>query len=435
MIIVDRLLAERVDDPVRVGLAGAGFMARGLVLQIALSTPGMEVVAVLNRHADRAVELLDELDVGARPELVSTAAELDAAVAGGAVAVTDSVEEFAAASCLDAVIDATGAIEWGARLAVACIEHRVPLVLMNAELDATVGPLLSQMATEAGSMYSGCDGDQPGVQMNLIRFVRGIGLTPLVSGNIKGLQDPYRTPTTQAGFAAQWGQDAWKVTSFADGTKVSVEQAIVANAAGFTVHRRGMLAMEHRGHVDELVDLYDVDELAAMGGAVDYTIGSLPAPGVFVLARMDDPRQQHYLRLYKLGDGPVYSFYTPYHLCHFEAPATVARAVLLDDACFRPLGAPRVDVVTTAKTDLVAGTVLDASGGYHYFGEAEKAEVAHADGALPVGLAEGCVLLRDLAKDDPITLHDVRLPDGLLSVALRREQDLRFFGSSAISAS
>jgi predicted homoserine dehydrogenase-like protein len=268
--------------------------------------------------------------------------------------------------------------------------------------------------------------------MNLIRFVRGIGLTPLVSGNIKGLQDPYRNPTTQQGFAEKWGQDPWMVSSFADGTKVSAEQAIVANAAGFTVHRRGMLGMDHRGHVDELVDHYDADELAAMGGAVDYVVGSTPAPGVYVLARQDDPRQQHYLRLYKLGDGPVYSFYTPYHLCHFETPSSVARAVLLGDACLRPLGAPRVDVVTVAKTDLEAGTELDRLGGYHYYGEADKAESCHADGSLPLGLAEGSVLLRDVARDEVIGIDAVTLPPDRLSVVLRRTQDLRFFGSSSI---
>ena len=103
-------------------------------------------------------------------------------------------------------------------------------------------------------MLTGCDGDQPGVQMNLVRFVRGIGLPPLVCGNIKGLQDEYRTPTTQQGFAEKWGQDPYMVTSFADGTKISFEQAIVANATGMTVAQRGMRGADHAGHVDELTD-------------------------------------------------------------------------------------------------------------------------------------------------------------------------------------
>lgn len=294
---------------------------------------------------------------------------------------------------------------------------------MNAEVDATLGTVLSHRADRAGVVYTGCDGDQPGVQMNLIRFVRGLGLRPLVSGNIKGLQDPYRTPTTQAGFAKQWGQDPHMVTSFADGTKVSVEQALVANAAGFSVHRRGCLQREHRGHVDELASMYDLAELHELGGAVDYVVGAQPGPGVFVLAEHDDPKQRHYLHLYKLGEGPLYSFYTPYHLCHFEVPNTVARAALLGDATIRPLGLPRVEVVTVAKRDLAAGEVLDAIGGYTYYGECEKAEVQARDGLLPVGLAQDCRLRRAVAKDEVISCADVTLPEGRLADRLRAEQD------------
>ena len=186
-------------------------------------------------------------------------------------------------------------------------------------------------------VFTGCDGDQPGVQMNLIRFVRTIGVTPLVSGNIKGLHDPYRNPTTQEGFARRWGQDPWMVTSFADGTKISVEQSIVANATGMSVHRRGMLGWDHDGHVDELTERYDIGELRALGGAVDYVVRAKPGPGVYCLGTHDDPKQRHYLELYKLGKGPLYSFYTPYHLCHFEVPITAARAALMGDATVRAL--------------------------------------------------------------------------------------------------
>ena len=145
---------------------------------------------------------------------------------------------------------------------------------MNAELDGTLGPMLKLRADRAGVVYSASDGDQPGVQMNLYRFVRAIGVTPLVCGNIKGLHDPYRNPTTQEGFARRWGQNPYMVTSFADGTKISFEQATVANATGMTVARRGMLGHEHHGHVDELTERYDVDELRELGGIVDYVVGA-----------------------------------------------------------------------------------------------------------------------------------------------------------------
>jgi len=323
---------------------------------------------------------------------------------------------------VDAIIEATGAVEYGCHVVVAAIEHAKHVILLNAEVDATVGPILSRRAKEAGLILSGCDGDQPGVQMNLVRFVQSIGLQPLVCGNIKGLQDPYRTPTTQAAFAERWGQDPHMVTSFADGTKISIEQATVANATGMSVERRGMRGADHRGHVDELVDRYDVGELRAAGGVVDYVVGSTPGPGVFVLATHDDPKQRHYLELYKLGQGPLYSFYTPYHLCHFEVPLSVARAVLFHDATIAPLGAPTVEVCTTAKQDLTAGTVLDGLGGYHTYGQAERAEVFAEERLLPIGVAVGCRLLRDVAKDEVIGYHDVELPPGRLVDQLRSEQ-------------
>jgi predicted homoserine dehydrogenase-like protein len=434
MIAVDALLRQRQTDgrPIGLGLVGAGFMASGLINQVVNSTPGIELVVVANRTPAKAHAAIT--NAGATPVAVDSAREVDRLAGSGEVAVTDDVSVVANSDRVDVVVDATGAVAFGAEVALACFAGGKHLVLLNAEVDATLGPLLVTKADAAGVMYSGADGDQPAVQMNLIRFVRQIGLRPLVAGNIKGLQDPYRNPTTQEGFAKRWGQDRWMVTSFADGTKVSVEEALVANAAGFSVHKRGMLGRDHHGHVDELTGMYDVEELRALGGAVDYVVGSQPGPGIYVLGEHDDPKQRHYLELYKLGTGPLYSFYTPYHLCHFEVPITVARVALLGDPAIRPLGAPQVDVVTMAKTDLKAGTVLDRPGGYNYYGEAERSDLTHRDRLLPLGVAEGARLLRDVAKDEVIGYDDVELPADRLVDRLRAEQDERFFGSAAAGA-
>lgn len=420
MIVVDSLLTDRQRSgrPIRVALIGAGFMGRGLVNQIVNSTPGMEVTVIVARRPEQGVRAFAEAGIE-RVAHVDSAAALNRV---GGPAVTEDHLVALRSDVVDVVVDVTGAVEYGAQVALDCFEHGKHLVLMNAEVDATVGPELARLADKAGVVYTGCDGDQPGVQMNLHRFVTGLGLTPLVAGNIKGLQDEYRTPTTQRAFAERWGQDPHMVTSFADGTKVSVEQALVANATGMSVHRRGMLGRDHDGHVDELTTRYDVDELRALGGAVDYVVGARPGPGVYILAGHDDPKQRHYLELYKLGTGPLYSFYQPYHLCHFEVPTTIARAALLGDATIRPLGAPTVEVVTTAKTDLRAGTVLDALGGYHYYGQAERADVTRRESLLPVGVAQGCVLVRDVPRDATLTYADVTVPEGRVVDRLRLDQ-------------
>jgi predicted homoserine dehydrogenase-like protein len=423
VILVDSALAQCAAEgqPVRVALVGAGFMGRGLTNQIINSVPGMHLVAIANRtlgNAERAYQEAGRTDA----QSVTSAAELDRVVNSGGSAITSDYRTVTDSAVVDVIIEATGAVEYGCHVVRRAIEHQKNVVLMNAEVDATVGPILAQFAKEAGVVYTGCDGDQPGVQMNLVRFIRSIGLTPLVCGNIKGLQDPYRTPTTQRAFAERWGQDPHMVTSFADGTKISFEQATVANAAGMSVSERGMRGGDHRGHIDELTSTWDVKYLRARGGVVDYVVGAQPGPGVYVLATHDDPKQRHYLELYKLGKGPLYSFYTPYHLCHFEVPLTAARAVLFGDATIAPLAAPTVEVITTAKRDLPAGTCVDGLGGYDTYGQAERADITAAERLLPMGVAEGCRVVHDIAADDVITYDDVELPDGRLVDELRSRQ-------------
>ncbi|TCU24577.1 putative homoserine dehydrogenase-like protein [Rhizobium azibense] len=421
-MVIDTLLKKREEDgrPIRVGMYGAGFMAKGIVNQISNSVPGMVLGVICNRNVEKAI--LAYRDAGLEASYASDSSKLSDLIAEGVPAVTDNPALLYESGDLDCLIDATGAIEYGANVSLGAIAHGRDMVTMNAELDGTVGPLLKKKADAAGVIFTACDGDQPGVQMNLWRFVKSIGLTPLVCGNIKGLQDPYRTPTTQAAFAAKWGQDPHMVTSFADGTKISFEQAIVANGTGMSILKRGMMGLEHRGHVDELVNAYDIEALKAVGGAVDYVVGATPGPGVFVLAYHDDPKQQHYLNLYKLGTGPLYSFYTPYHLCHFEVPLSVARVVLLRDPVLQPLEGPKVEVVATAKRDLDAGETIDGLGGYMSYGQCERIDVASAQDLLPMGVAEGCVVKHAVAKDQVLTYADVVLPAGRTIDLLRREQ-------------
>jgi predicted homoserine dehydrogenase-like protein len=251
---------------------------------------------------------------------------------------------------------------------------------------------------------------------------------PVLCGNIKGLHDPYRNPTTQQTFAQQWGQNPYMVTSFADGTKISFEQAIVANATGMRVAQRGMLGPEVPvgTSIQEAASWFPHDLLLNGPGLVDYVVGAVPSPGVFVLGTHDDPVQKHYLKLYKLGDGPIYCFYTPYHLCHFEVPNTAARAVLFGDAAIAPLSGPLVDVITAAKVDLEAGDEIDQLGGYKTYGLAENSDVTTSQRLLPIGLAEGCTIKKAVPKDQVLTYDDVALPPGRLSNRLREEQNAHF---------
>jgi predicted homoserine dehydrogenase-like protein len=372
------------------------------------------------------VAVYEEAGAGT-PEVAKSQEELDAALAAGRPVVTDD-PMLVCRAAVDAVIEVTGAVEFGARVVLEAIRNHKHIVLMNAELDGTVGATLKAYADKEGVVYTVSDGDQPGVIMNLYRFVKGIGVRPVLCGNIKGLHDPYRNPTTQREFAVKWGQAPNMVTSFADGTKISFEQAVVANATGMGVLKRGMLgpSVEPGTPIEEAVGWYPKEAFLNGPGVVDYVVGASPNPGVFVLGTHDDPIQQHYLKLYKLGDGPLYCFYTPYHLCHFEIPSTVVRAVDFADAVLAPNGAPMVEVVAAAKTDLQVGETLDGLGMYMTYGLCESAGEAARQRLLPIGLAEGCTLKRDVLKDDLLNLDDVAIPPGRLIDRIRAEQDAVF---------
>ena len=431
MLIVDTALKARADEgrPIRVGIVGAGFMAQGLNNQITHSVPGMKVVAISNRRPQRAI---DVFHYAGRDNVVTAGSQaaLDAGIEAGKAVATEDAMLLARSPHVDVLVDVTGSVEFGARVLLEGFRHGKHAVLMNAEVDATIGPILRTHADRHGVIMSACDGDEPGVQMNLVRWVKGLGLTPRLVGNIKGLQDPYRNPTTQKGFAEKWGQNPAMVTSFADGSKISFEQAIVANATGFKVLQRGMSrGREYTGDIMKIGEIYDVERLRQMGGAIDYVVGT-PLTKVYCLAEHPDPKQQHYLNLYKMGPGPLYAFFTPYHLVHFETPLTIARVALFRDDAARSLGGPVVEVCAVAKRDLKAGEVLDDFGMYMTYGEAVNVDEMSSGRYLPEGLVEGCRLVRGIAKDQVLTYGDVVLPEGRIADRLRAEQYVMFRGET-----
>lgn len=421
MIIVDDALRRRAREnrPIRVAIVGAGYSGRRIAHRILNTVPGMNVVAIANRTLRHACEAFRFAGVE-KTELAGSGGELDNLIASECPAVTEDFQTVTASKNVDVVVEATGTVEYGARVVASALEGGKHVVLMNVELDATVGPVLKEQADAKGLIYSNCDGDEPGAAMNLVRFVRSLGLRPVVAGNLKGLYDPYRNPETQIEFARIWNQRPKAMAHFADGTKLSMEMNVLANATGFTVARRGMHGPK-LGHVDDAAE-YFADKIIG-DGIVDFVLGAKPSNGVFVIAHDTDGVRREYLRYLKMGDGPLYVFYTPYHLPHLEIPNTIARAALFHDAAVAPLGRPVCDSVAIAKTDLACGTALDGMGGFCVYGLLETYETSARLRLLPIGVAEGCRLIRDVQQDQPITYDDVELPRGRLVDKLRLRQD------------
>jgi len=421
MIIVDTLLQKRADanNPIKVGIIGAGYIGRALTLHITQNIVGMEVAAVYNRTIARAQLAWTQSGID-DAKYAETAAELEELHSAGKKVYTDNPMAVCEAEGIDCIVEVTGEVEFGAAVSLRTIEFGKHLVLMNAEVDAVLGPILKHKADQAGVCVTNSDGDQPGVVMNLFRFVDAMGYKPLLAGNIKGMLDHYRNPTTQERFARENNQQTKMVTSFADGTKLAMEQAVIANATGFGVGKRGMHGPAC-DHVSESLNLF-TPEMLENGGIVDYILGAEPGPGVFVIGYNENPILQQVAGVLKMGPGPYYAFYRPYHLVHLETPFSIARAVLFNDPTIAPIAGPVTEVFSTAKTDLSSGVELDGIGGYHSYGLIENYEVSQKERLLPMSLSEGCILKRDLKKDEPISYDDVILPESRLIDKLYDEQ-------------
>ncbi len=423
MIIVDTSLKKREKEGriLKVGMIGAGEMAKGMINQIMKYTPGMTVAATYNRTPQRAVEVYNALQIDSY--LVTDELEkANHAISRGISVITGDIDLFLKLDQVEVIVESTGAIAFGAETILKAFANGKHVLSFNAELDSTLGPILYQKAKQAGVKYALGDGDQPGVTMNLYRYVKGMGFEPLVCGNVKGMLDYHRTPATQKKFADSWGMAPEMATNFADGTKVAFEQSCIANATGMGVAKRGMLGYESTDHVDNLTHLFDIDQLREWGGIVEYIVGAKPSPGVFVYAAAKDPYSIKYLKYGKLGDGPLYSFYVPYHLLFFDIASSICRLIDFDDPVIVPLNGPMVDVVTVAKCDLNPGDLIDGIGGFKSYGLCENHREVIQSSLLPMGLSEGCKIKSSIPKDTCITYNDVEIPKDRLIDQLLIEQ-------------
>jgi predicted homoserine dehydrogenase-like protein len=158
------------------------------------------------------------------------------------------------------------------------------------------------------------------------------------------------------------------------------------------------------------------------GGLVDYALGAAPFTGAFVVVHETSDARKKYLRYLKMGDGPFYVFYTPYHLPHVQIAATIGRAVETGDPTVAPLEKASCQVVARAKSDLADGSLLDGPGGFTCYGRIENVpDRTESASALPIALSPGARLVRSKKKDEPIMLGDVRFESPSKAFTLWRE--------------
>lgn len=396
---------------------GVGAMGRGLAHQIA-ATPSTALLGLCDLHLDRAVECARWL--GLEHRVVQSAAEANAAMAAGLTAVTDKGEILARTERGEVYFEASSAIGDSARLVLAAVEAGKHPVLMNAESDLAFGPYLAQQAAEAGLLYSSVDGDQYGVIKKIANEVSDWGFDIVMYGNIKGFLDLQANPTSIVEEADKRNLDYKMCAAYTDGTKLNIEMALMANVDGGRPAVPGMLG-PRAGHVGEALKLFDFDTIWGGGlPLVDYILGAEPGGGVFVIGYSPDPYRHDMMRYYKMGDGPYYVFYRPYHLCHFEAVPTALEMLRTGKPLMQPVKA-YTEVISYAKRPLKAGETLDGIGGYACYGMVESQPIG--DG-LPICIADGATLRRNVEQGERIGISDVEFADSYELDLFRKSQEI-----------
>ncbi|MCL2842019.1 MAG: NAD(P)-dependent oxidoreductase [Oscillospiraceae bacterium] len=418
---------EQSGTPIITSIVGAGQMGRGLAAQIT-AMQGMRPAVLVDAELTRArlaytnAGLTEGQDFG----YAETVAEGNRLLAEGKFVASTNTALATQCATVHCVVEATGIPDVGARVAMDAIDNKKHIVMLNVETDVCIGNLLYKKATEAGVVYTGSAGDEPGAVMELYDFACALGFEVRAMGKGKNNKIDYDcTPDTVAEEAAQRGLSARMLCSFKDGTKTMVEMTAMANATGFLPDVIG-----GHGPKCSVKDLPDVLSLKSEGrggilnsyGVVEYVDGI--APGVFVIFHADQSDIVHELTYLNMGDGPNFCLYRPYHLCSLETPLSVARACIDGEPTIVPRAGIVAETGTVAKVDLKAGDALDGIGGYTIRGTFLSAVEAREKRVLPMGLVDrNTRVIRDVAKGALITYNDVALDESSLVLQLRREQD------------
>jgi len=419
---------EKKDEIIKVGIVGVGQMGAGVATVIS-RMKGMDVLALADIIKEKAINIFEEIGVLRKDIFCSSndPDECSRALEKGMRVATNKAQVIPLLPSLNAIVEATGIPRVGAEVAFKAIKNKKNIIMMNIETDVTVGCILAELAKNAGVVYSVGAGDEPGAIKELYDFAKSLGFKIVAAG--KGKNNPLdkeATPENLKDIALKKGVNPKMLTEFVDGSKTMIEMTAVANATGLVPDVRGM-----HGPRCELSKLTSIFSLKEKGGilneeeVVDYALGRI-APGVFVVVTTENKRLKKDLEYLRMGKGPNYLLYRPYHLASIEVPLSVARAVIYQEPTLVSSGKPVAEAITVAKRDLRVGERIDGIGKFDIYGSIEKASVAHKENLLPLGLAEGAVLKTNVKKGDYITWHQIELEKRSVLLSLRRLQDKLF---------
>ncbi|MDD4727014.1 MAG: NAD(P)-dependent oxidoreductase [Tissierellia bacterium] len=416
---------EENNKPIKVSIVGAGLMGKGLVSQLML-VKGMIPSLVVSHKIEDTIEAFTLAGISRDDiKIAKNLVDINIALEQNKYVVTDVTEYATKANLIDVVVDATGVPNTGAEIALDAILNKKHIIMLNIEADVVVGPILNQLAKNAGVVYTGTAGDEPGAVKEIVDFAEATGFQVLAMG--KGKNNPIdydATPESVREEALKSKLKPLRLASFVDGTNTMVEMAAMANSTGFIPDIRG-----GHGPTTDVKNLPKVYSLKEEGGIlnnykiIDYAHGI--APGVFVIVTSSLPQVHQEMKFLKMGDGPNYVLYRPYHLTSLETPISIARAALYNEPTIAPQSNKLVaEVITRAKVDLKKGQTLDGIGEYTVYGSIDTYEKAKEENLLPIGLVNrNTIVKRDIRKGEFITYDMVELDKSTMIYKLRQLQD------------
>ena len=410
-----RLAADALErgKPVRAALIGAGKFGSMFLSQVP-TIQGLDVTAIADLDPDRARTACRAVGWG------------DARIQ--ATHFTDDGSAAAARDDVDVVIEATGNPRAGIAHARAATANGKHIVMVNVEADVLAGAALAQEARSAGTVYSMAYGDQPALVAEMVDWARATGFHVTAAGKGTKYLPAYHNVTPDDVWshygltpeeAAQAGMNPQMFNSFLDGTKSAIEMVAIANACGLNIPANG-LAFPPCG-VDDLAHVLRPKDIGGQldGRGMVETISSVERDGrpvfrdlrwgVYVVLEAPNDYAAACFRQYGLPTdttGQFAAMYKPFHLIGLELSVSVLSAALRGE----PTGQTREmrgTVASVAKRDLKAGETLDGEGGYTVWGKAQP--IGRAANALPIGLAHGVALTRDVAAGHALTFDDVKL--------------------------
>ena len=411
MTLYSKLLQREKDqNPIKVGVIGAGQMGRGMIAQIS-TIPGMIVAGISDINLDKANKAADEYR------------KTD--TYGNDVHTSTDFKDIIHDENVEIVVEATGVTEVGAKVAMETLLAKKHLVLINVEIDITIGSLMKQMYDAAGLIYTGSDGDEPAAVVELYEFAKTMGMEVLVAG--KGKNNKLKVtanPDTAKEEAESKNMNPHMLAAFQDGTKTMAEMNLLSNAIGFVPDITGMHGVS--ADLDTTLEKLTTKENGGVldnFGVVEYVDGL--APGVFVIVKGQNEGVSEELNyLMKKGDRDHHILYRPYHLASLETPLTIAKAVLEHDHAIVPMGVPVSDMVAVTKKAIKAGEAVDGIGGYCVRGVIAKHTEVLEKGFIPIGLVTGkTIAKRDIPEGTFLTEDDIELDKTTTVYRLRKMQD------------